>query len=205
MKPKTVNMIGVLQSEVLAFTKEVVHIIYASTFERTALWAEYKDKVKWIQNTSGIGVTVGRIGLGKEARPVVVSFSKATINGKTLLFVDPCSQVVDYQMIENFLSVHCPCIRPDGFLYLANAENAHDAFHHIEKLIKQEHEGKEPLSEKVRKMESLLLEETLILNRLTEESASYIKRGQEQIAKVKQLQNDLEVLKIAYLKEVTLS
>lgn len=103
--------------------KDVVGIVEATSFETMSLWQKYKDS--WIQNNGGYLPTVGMI----DGRPVVLSLFVNVVNGHKLLFIEATSQVVDWHMIEQWLTTNVPsAVRNDGYLNKVDAMNFHNVF-----------------------------------------------------------------------------
>ena len=61
-----------------------------------------QERVNWKQIHLGFCLTIGHI----QKKPVVVSFSFASIGGKKICFYNCCSQMVDHEMVDNWLMTH---------------------------------------------------------------------------------------------------
>ena len=88
------------------FLADVVGIVEATNYEYHCLWKEYCEKgsYTWVENLSGYGPTIGYV----DSRPIVVSLSTAVVDGHKILFVDPCSLLVDWKMIDEWLIKNLP-------------------------------------------------------------------------------------------------
>lgn len=94
------------QSELAKILDGVVGAVIANRFEQHALWEENQRYAKrsWSRESMGIMETVGEIG----DMPVCVALSYVTIDGHKILFVDPTSRVVDYEMIRQWMEKVLP-------------------------------------------------------------------------------------------------
>ena len=94
--------------------------VEADDFCRTVLWMRNKDSGRriWEENLHGILVTIGNL----HERPVCVAFSFAKVDNHKLCFWHATSQLVDYQMIEEWFAKHFPKVRK------TDANNFHNAF-----------------------------------------------------------------------------
>lgn len=79
------------------------YVVKATHCEHFLLWEKHSGEVAWEQHTFGylkeIGICAGR--------PVVVECEWATINGHLIMFYDATSQVVDREMIDQWLKDNC--------------------------------------------------------------------------------------------------
>jgi hypothetical protein len=86
--------------------KDVVYLVEANSNEQHELWYQwyheprYGTKVDWEQVYRGVAVTIGTV----DKRPVVVSVTYALIEGQRVMFYYGCSQVVDHQMIDDWMT-----------------------------------------------------------------------------------------------------
>lgn len=116
------------------YLKDVVGSVEATNYEKHSLWIEYstdaakhgwgtKDHIRfeWISAREGWLPRVGMIG----DRPVCISTLIEEVDGKKLLFWHATSELVDYQMIENWLKEHLPpaAFRGDGYLNRTDPTN----------------------------------------------------------------------------------
>lgn len=94
-------------------------ICYATDFERHYLWKkyhyldEYNLNYTWIQDLSGFGLTVSN----NKKNPTFISLTRATVNGKEILFIDATSQVVNWRKIDKWVKRNFPNIEK------SNAQN----------------------------------------------------------------------------------
>lgn len=96
------------------FLKDVIGVVEATSYETSCLWKEYHQgrKKTWVQGLGGYLPTIGLLG----DRPVVLSLLVNTVDGHPILFMEATSQVVDHQMIEDWLKRHLPAtaLKDDG-------------------------------------------------------------------------------------------
>ncbi len=79
----------------------------------------------WKEVSMGKGIQIGEV----DHRPVCVDIRYAFINGKKVMFYDGCSQIVDYQMVEDWLRGYTlNTIRWDGGHRWAHCNSTN--FHH---------------------------------------------------------------------------
>lgn len=94
------------------FLKGVQGVCEVDSYSRHMLWeenhwkAEAMDRKKrtWVSDMSGLGETVGFL----DNRPVHISLFKSVIDGKTILFSEATSTVVDYDMIRDWYEKNLP-------------------------------------------------------------------------------------------------
>lgn len=77
---------------------DIVFFIEANDFERSQLWLQYNKDVQW-KPDSGLICTIGHIN----QRPICVSVTFDILNGKRVMFYYGCSQLVDHEMIDEWL------------------------------------------------------------------------------------------------------
>lgn len=106
------------------------YMVEATSFEKYALWkmysneALYKNKhnvIKWEQG-SGRMYTLGEL----DGRPITVCFFWDKLNGHNICFYEATSQVVDHELVEEWLDKFCPKPRTD-------ANNFHNVYHLVTK------------------------------------------------------------------------
>ncbi len=114
--------------------KDVTYIVEANTFEQLELWSAWHDKprygisVNWEQVYRGVGVTIGTV----DKRPVAVSVTYALIEGQRVMFYYGCSQLVDHQMIDDWVTHYAGSIRdPDGRWSHCDAQNFSHCVHSV--------------------------------------------------------------------------
>lgn len=91
------------QDPLLAALQNVRAVVMANSFEYHSLWSDHHEACKWRQGMSGYMPTIGSVA----DRSVVLSLRFAAINGVQVMFVDPCSQLVDYAMVDEWLTTYC--------------------------------------------------------------------------------------------------
>lgn len=82
-------------------------IVEANSYERMTLWELWKDRTEWVQVLEGEGVEVGKLN----KRPVFIQLSWAVIRGVAVCFLEPTSELVDWKMIDKWLTKTFPGIR----------------------------------------------------------------------------------------------
>lgn len=106
------------------FFAGVVGVVKATHTERHLLWEKYhyNDQLfTWVAGGGGPMPTIGHVGNS----PVCVSLLVDVIEGHRILFVDACSQVVDWRIVDEFLKKHLPqsAFKDDGYLNETDAMN----------------------------------------------------------------------------------
>lgn len=94
----------VVNEEMAKFLDGVVGVVECDNYGHHMLWIEnhYKAneldhrKRDWQSGRMGLMEKVGEIA----GMPVCISLLKDVIGGQTILFVDPCSMVVDHRLID---------------------------------------------------------------------------------------------------------
>lgn len=115
-----------------------VGVVEANSFERLSLWQKKSPRSEtsrnpvntWQDLGSGCMFHVGDC----DGRPVNVEISFACINGKWVMFYWPCSQVVDFNLVEEWLEKYMSHARK------SDAMNFHNIIFHINDLNKKEAE-----------------------------------------------------------------
>lgn len=106
----------------------VVGIVEATSYEQYALWKEYHDKegYNWSSRREGGPlVTVGKI----EDRPICIALERATICGHLIVFLDATSELVDWRMIDRWLTDNLPQSAFDGkYVNKVDAMNFNNVF-----------------------------------------------------------------------------
>ncbi|MBQ2263221.1 MAG: hypothetical protein II336_17905 [Loktanella sp.] len=112
--------------EVKAFLADVVGVVEANSFETMCLWQNYRGGRNWVSHSSGFGATVGTFG----GKPVFISLTTATVDGQKVLFIDPTSEVVSWQIIDAWLDANIPSVakRADGRVNKVDAMNFPNVF-----------------------------------------------------------------------------
>lgn len=98
---------------------QVDGIVEANTFEHLCLWEKFNKEVTWREARTGLSKTLGKLN----GFPIEFSYSIDVINGYNILFWESTSRVVDYDLIKNYLSKHCPRVKIH-----TNAMNFRNAF-----------------------------------------------------------------------------
>jgi hypothetical protein len=83
--------------------KDVVFLVEATDFEVLALWESKRGSLRWEWERRGFSVHIGNI----EKRPICVAFQFARIEDQRIAFYEGCSELVDHEMIDNWLRKHC--------------------------------------------------------------------------------------------------
>lgn len=105
--------------------------VEANSYETMCLWKELSVEAKrfgwgngdydWVQNNSGCGCGIGEVA----GKPVFVSLLTNTINGQEILFYEATSQIVDHEMVEEWLKEALPdkAKYSGGYVNKTNAMN----------------------------------------------------------------------------------
>lgn len=122
----------VVDEEMSKFLNGVVGVVECDSYGHHMLWIEnhYKAtelehrKLDWKSDQMGMMEKVGEI----DGMPVCISLFKAEIDGQLILFVDPCSMVVDHRLIEAWYKRALPksAFRANGYVNMTNAMNFHN-------------------------------------------------------------------------------
>lgn len=130
------------------FFENVVFLVEATSYEYHSLWADYSTeyltlpyapkederlrnrRVDWKQESAGWTISLGVI----DKRPICVSINYAILNGKRVMFYYGCSQLVDHQIIENWLKHFTSNIKWDNGVRWAHCDAFN--FHHCLEAIK---------------------------------------------------------------------
>lgn len=110
--------------------KEAQFFVEVTSFEKTVLKESFKKLISWEDDGYGYGYTVGYLKKGTKKMPVSIHVNCSTIGNKRVLFYEPTSVVVDYNMIENFLEKNFPIKYDNGTRRaMTNASNFHNCYH----------------------------------------------------------------------------
>jgi hypothetical protein len=122
----------VIDEEMAKFLDGVVGVVECDNYGHHMLWIEnhYKAtelehrKLDWKSDQMGMMEKVGEIA----GMPVCISLFKAVIDGQPILFVDPCSMVVDHRLIDAWYKRALPksAFRADGYVNKTDAMNFHN-------------------------------------------------------------------------------
>jgi hypothetical protein len=78
--------------------KETDFLVEANSFEHLCLWREWHEYLSWEQCNPGAWLTIGKVN----DRPVCINMFWDLINGKLVCFYDACSQIVDFEQVEDW-------------------------------------------------------------------------------------------------------
>jgi hypothetical protein len=92
-----------MNTEVEKYLDGVNGVVEATTFEKMFLYEKHR-KDGWSEIPHSLSVRVGV----RDGSPVVVSISSAFVRGYKILFVEPTSTLVDYNMINKWLAANLP-------------------------------------------------------------------------------------------------
>jgi hypothetical protein len=86
---------------VSVYLEGVIGVVEATGYESLALWKFHHEEHKesWISGTIGYSEVVGYIN----ERPVCVTLTVNVVRGQPVLFLEASSQIVDHQMIKDWL------------------------------------------------------------------------------------------------------
>lgn len=115
-----------LTDEVKQVINKTFYAVEANSFESLMLWAEFspdspeykRNMVKSWKQQHGFMITVGWIG----DRPINISAFWNEINGKSIMFWEGCSELVDYKMIDEWFDKYFNK-KNDGCYARCNAMN----------------------------------------------------------------------------------
>ncbi|MFA7341246.1 MAG: hypothetical protein WC028_30970 [Candidatus Obscuribacterales bacterium] len=78
---------------------QVEYMVEADNFVYHTLWSTWHESIKWQPDAAGrmvgLGILIGR--------NVNVEVRFARLNGHMVMFYYPCSQLVDYTMVDSFI------------------------------------------------------------------------------------------------------
>lgn len=112
--------------------KDTEFVIEADDFARQTLWerfsteALYKTElntIRWEQDGMGWMPTIGHVN----NMPVCVAFAWAKLNGVLVVFYNPCSRIVDHEMVDDYMKKYCNPQYDHGRRAHCDANN----FHHV--------------------------------------------------------------------------
>jgi hypothetical protein len=103
--------------------KTSVFFIEATHYEKFSLWRRFHEtSIGWVEDNLGFCIIVGSLGKNK---PVNVSFSFATLNGKRVCFYEAISRYVDHTMVEEFIEKNYPVKWGNDRRAMTDADNFH--------------------------------------------------------------------------------
>jgi hypothetical protein len=104
--------------------KNAKFAVDANSFEQMSLWLENKERYNIVQDLRGLCYVIGNVVINDEEMPVVIELSFWTIDGMIVMFYHPCSQVVDYRIVEKWLDDNTKCPRTNAM----NFDNIQNIF-----------------------------------------------------------------------------
>ncbi|APH74143.1 DUF2786 domain-containing protein [Aquibium oceanicum] len=124
VEAESITEVGVADEELKEFIKGAHGIVEANSFEYHQLYRNSRTGRFWEENLSGIGRTIGHI----DDKPVHVSLRRAFISGRRIVFIDATSQVVDHEMVREWLKRVMPAtaFESSGRLNMVDANNFHN-------------------------------------------------------------------------------
>lgn len=78
---------------------ETMFLVEADDFSRLALWEKFNTRLDWKEDIRGFWTEIRTI----DHRPICVSIFWAVIDGQRVAFYYGTSQLVDHEMIENWI------------------------------------------------------------------------------------------------------
>lgn len=93
--------------DVLKYLQGIDGICEANSFETMSLWDDYTKKYNYTWKETGYGGYLLTVGFIKK-HPICISVSKAIVRGKTILFWDASSLLVDHRKIDKFFKKYLP-------------------------------------------------------------------------------------------------
>lgn len=113
------------------------YVVEANSFERFACYLLYSNesavpyhkKISFKQGTSGYGPQIGMV----DNRPICISIIINYINNVPVLFFEGTSMLVDYKVIEDWLTIFCPAY---ANCYTCDMNNFHQCIYFTEKANK---------------------------------------------------------------------
>lgn len=119
-----------LSMDIVARFKYTMYVVEATDFEQHALYLQHVEypqntlKISWVHISNGSNITIGKIG----DDPVCVSFRWAIINQVPVMFYEPTSVMVDWDMVKEYIESKCnPFV--NGSPARTNARNFHHVIH----------------------------------------------------------------------------
>lgn len=97
-----------------------------------ALAEETKYRVNWKDDSMGSSMQIGEIN----KRPICVTFFWTKINNRLIMFYECTSQLVDHEMLQNWLKKYCNP-QHQGSRSNCDAFNFHNCIHYINDTNKQ--------------------------------------------------------------------
>lgn len=79
------------------------YVVEANSFEQLSLWEKYHKTHSWVEDNQGLLLTIGHF----HNNPICISISWATVNNKLIMFFEPTSTIVNYNIIDKWLDENC--------------------------------------------------------------------------------------------------
>lgn len=140
LKPPTVgvrDMSSETKDASLKRFDDTVFFIEATSNEQFEFWSQFKTRVNWEEDSSGMYLHVGCINDDRDM-PVYVNFSFAKWYGQRVCFYEPTSRYVDNMMVRDFIEKNYPRKYDNGTRWaITNASNIHYALHECERLSEE--------------------------------------------------------------------
>ena len=93
-----------------------------------------QKRVDWKQEYAGFATCIGEI----KKRPIYVEFSFAYINGHKIAFYNGCSELVDYKMVENYMTKNFQLTHDNYCRWNhVNAANFHNCVNSLDRMDKK--------------------------------------------------------------------
>lgn len=110
---------------------KVVFVVEADDYAQQKLWEDWHKKLSWEPSTRGEMIQIGSI----LDRPIVITLFVHTLQGHKVLFYNATSQLVDHQMVEEWLEKHCNPKWDNGTRRAhTDANNFHHVINHLDDL-----------------------------------------------------------------------
>jgi len=100
---------------------QAMYVVEATDTEHQFLWERYHHMVKWEQLNPGEIATIGHL----KKRPISVDIRWARLDGQIVMFYYPCSTMIDWTWIKNWLRQEYPNCQS------CNAANFHNCLGEI--------------------------------------------------------------------------
>lgn len=110
--------------------ERTIHLVEANSNEQQCIWEYYVDRYKYIASWEQINPGIMKILGSLDNRDICLSLSWVKINHYVVCFYYPTSEVVDWKVIESFLSYQFPNIPK------VDATNFSNCLHHLQRLDK---------------------------------------------------------------------
>lgn len=110
------KMVDQIYEDAYKMAMKCVAAVEANSFETMCIWSDYSPssdkKTKWHANEWTQILSGGMFTLGNiYKRPINVEYRFAIIDGHYVMFYSPCSSLVDYRMVQNWLDHELPGVK----------------------------------------------------------------------------------------------